>query len=669
MPEQEKKAAAVSFDEFPKADYAAWKAAAEKTLKGANFEKKLTTKTFEGLVLQPIYNEQDVQNTACLPGLPGYRRGVHAAGYLENACLNLPYVSESLPEKANAAIQAALSGGADGVRLLLNRETSGAPDAKENAGVVLLNCEDVKTLFSGVALSQLPLHIPLDFSALPVLALFAEAGLPLSQMRGTLAADPLGAFASLGKAPRSLAALYDEMAQSVLFAQKEAPGLRTVLCSGASYASAGADCITELACVLAEASEYMQALTERGVSADVAAASICLSFSVGSDFFMEMAKLRAARVLFASLAKDFGASDGAQKAYISAFTGSFNKTAYDPYVNVLRTSSEAFSALMGSAEELSVLPFDARLGESDAQATRLARNLPLILREEFELSAPIDPAGGSYYVETLTNQVIEAAFASFLALEEAGGLLKALCAGSVQEKIAAVLAAKKAKLNTRAFCMVGINQYANATEETLSRTAFSPFTPTVKPPKTEVCNQLSCLQTAFAAGADLASVAAALRAEDGETCAPLTAHHLSEDFENLRNKTREKGGLRVFLANMGPPSQHKARADFSKGFFEVGGFTVESPQGFDHVQDATLAACESGAAVCVICSTDDSYPELVPALATALKEKAPGMLVMVAGMPAAEHKDRYLAAGVWDFIHIRANCRDILQNILAEGGN
>lgn len=659
---------AVSFDEFPIPSYAEWKEAAEKTLKGASFDKKLLTKTFEGITLQPIYTQEDVDDSFFLPGEGSYRRGTLAAGYQEEPLGALGPVLEDTAQEANAVIKTDLSGGADGINLKLHPAARGCKCSSPK-GVGVYTVAEVKALFDGVDLSKTKVNIPAGASSLPLVSLFKAAGVDMAKLNGVLGADPLSCLAVTGQLPRAISALYDEMAETVKYAEKEAPGLKTVLCSGEVYASGGADSATELACVMASASEYMQAMTDRGVSADAAARSISLTLTMGSNYFMEIAKVRAARVMFANIAEAFGASKEAAKANITAVTSAFNKTVYDPYVNVLRTTTEAFSGVVGGADNLAVAPFDDPIGKSDDHSRRIARNISVMLKEEFNLEAPVDPAGGSWYVETLTSQLLDMVWDKFSAYENEGGLFKALQAGTVQNGIDAVLAEMKKKLNTRALRAVGTNMYANMTEEKLTRPGKVNKTP---PPAAKeglsLQGSVQAVADALAGGENLVSVQAALGNAGGESCTAIEAHRLTEDFEALRDKTVDMGGVKVFLANMGPIPQHKARADFSTGFFEVGGFTVLSNDGFETAQAAADAAAASGAKACVICSTDDTYPELVPELTKLIKSKQPDMLVIVAGMPAPEHKDAYLAAGVWDFVHVRANCYDILSKIQAEGG-
>ena len=266
-----------------------------------------------------------------------------------------------------------------------------------------------------------------------------------------------------------------------------------------------------------------------------------------------------------------------------------------------------------------------------------------MLREEFDLLHPVDPAGGSWYVETLTNQLIEAIAEKFKDIEAKGGMLELLKAGEIQAEVKKVLDERFKKLATRADRAVGTNMYANMTEKPLERAPKE---------KKKPC----CCQCEFSISVE-----------------PIKPHRWTEQFEALRKATdeaAEKTGKRLsaFLVNMGPIPQHKARADFSRGFLEVGGINVIGNDGFECPNCAIKAACESGADVAVICSTDDNYPELVPSIAKGIKEKAPNMLVMLAGAPAAEFKQSYDEAGVDDYIHVKANCLEILRRIQSERG-
>lgn len=623
---------AVSFDEFAPTSYEAWKAEAVASLKGGEFDKKLLTKTYEGVTLRPLYTQADVDALNAPDTFPGYRdylRNAHIGGYLSAPWTIAQSVGTATPERANALLKEEISRGANGVNVTLGEQ-----------GVPVASAAEMKALLTGIDLATHPLQMNCGASALEALGWLAEAKTCFGGASGCVGADPLGALACTGGLSRTLDELYNDMAESVKLAAEKAPGLRTVLIDGNVYANGGANAVQEVACVLAVASAYLTALTERGVDIDAAAGAIRVSLSLGANFFMEISKLRAARVVYAQMVAAFGGNEEARKIDVFARTSDFTKTVYDPYVNLLRATTEAFSGAMGGVDAMEVAPLDAAYGSSDDQTRRIARNIQIMLQEEFNLLEPIDPAGGSWYVETLTAELAKSIWAEFQKIEAAGGMAAALKVGSVQADIAKVLDKRFQKLATRADRAVGTNMYANMTEKPLDRPARA-------------------VSKAVAGAA--------------ESVTAIVPRRWTEQFESLRAATEayeSKTGktVKVFLANMGPIPQHKARADFATGFFEVGHFEVVTNDGFATVEEAADAAAKSGAAVAVICSTDATYPELVSPLAQAIKAAAPGMTVMLAGAPAPEHKDAYVAAGVSNFIHVRANCYDILKSIQIERG-
>lgn len=632
--EQEKKLfPAVSFDEFPPTSYEKWKEEAIVTLKGGDFDKKLLTKTYEGITLQPIYTQADVdqlQGPHTFPGFKDFLRSTKPAGYIEEPWAIAQNVDLPCPKQTNALLREELAKGATAVCCKIGL-----------GGVSVENVEDVKTLLDGIDLSKVQVMIDCGPSALAVLGWLLEGKGCIKKSTGCVGADPIGALARYGRLPRPLDALLDEMAQAAKLAGQQAPGVRTILVDGNVYANGGAHAVQELAYCMATAAAYITAMTERGLTVDEAAGSIRFAFSLGSNFFMEIAKLRAARVLFAQMVQAFGGSEEAQKINVFARTSRFTKTVYDPYVNILRATTEAFSGVVGGVNAMEVAPLDEAYGASDEQTRRIARNIQVMMQEEFNLLQPVDPAGGSWYVESLTAQVAQAAWTLFQQVDAEGGMVQALQAGSVQAAVGKVLAERLKKLATRSDRAVGTNMYANVLEKKLERPA--------------------------------AAEAACDWADTSIQVTPIEPHRWTEEFEALREKTEAyeaKTGktIKVFSANMGPIPQHKARADFSAGFFEVAHFEMLKNDGFATVEECAKAAVESGADVAVICSTDETYPELVPPLAKAIKAGRPEMIVMLAGAPAPEYKDAYVQAGVDEFIHVRANCYEILSKIQSARG-
>ena len=690
MENEKKTFPSVSFDEFEPTTYERWKEEAIASLKGGSFEKKLLTKTYEGITLQPIYTKADVaalEGPETFPGAKDFLRGAHSAGYLEEPWGIAQAVNVPCPNGANKVLKEGLTHQVDTINLKFDTAVLAGEDKMRGDGVPLRCLKDLQKVFDGVELKGAKVHIACGASVLPVLAAVRATGCDMASLKGCIGGDPLGALAAYGKLPAPLAQEYDELAECVKYAKENAPGLRTVLVDVNVYANGGASAVSESACALATAREYIQAMLDRGIDIDTAAKSIRFGFSLGANFFMEIAKMRAIRVAFARMVAAFGGSEEAQVIDVFARTSAFTKTVYDPYVNILRTTTEAFSGVVGGIQAMEVATLDEPIGPSDEQTRRIARNQQIMLREEFNLLQPVDPAGGSWYVETLTAQLGEAIWAKFQEIEAAGGMLASLKSGAAQADVQATLEARFKKLATRADRAVGTNMYANMVEKPLEREPYKADSHCDAKCETSANaeaaaalselagakDKLEAAVKAAAACATLAGIREKLGNADSETVAAIAPHRWTEKYEALRARTEAyetKTGktLKIFLANMGPIPQHKARADFACGFFEVAHFEMLRNDGFETVEQAADAAAQSGAACAVICSTDATYPELVPPLAKLIKAKCPDMMVLLAGAPAADMKDAYVEAGVDEFISVTANCYEILDRIQRERG-
>ena len=662
----------VPFDEFDIPSYEEWKEEAIKALKGEDFDRRLLTKTFEGITLKPIYTYADMQGESReLPGFAPYKRGTTSGGYVSGKWHMAQQVQACSPSEIRELVTEELASGADAISLSISSASKGLPGHSDGANI--FDVADVKDALGGVInFENYGIYINTGPSPYPFVQLLAEAkGCFARAKGGHVGGSPLGILAHYGKLPRSVSEIYDEMSESVKLVQEVSPNIRPVVVDGNIYADGGADSVTEIACVMAEVSEYMQALTERGICPSNAAKSIGVSISLGSNFFMEIAKIRAARVLFAQIAEAFGADKEAAKANIHGTTSKFNKSIYDPYVNVLRLSTEAFSGVVGGLDALTILPFDSPMGTSSAHSRRISRNHSIMMAEEFGLGDTIDPAGGSYYVEKLTDEFVERAWDKFMEYEDAGGFYQALLKGMPQEAIAKVLADKKSKMATRQQRLVGVNMYVNAAEK-IDAPKAAAVTAAKAPSGIEADINPAVVREAFKKGINVFDVydkindchgGCAKKETCNPDCAPIPPVRLAEDFENVRQKTVELGGVSVLLLNMGTLAQYKGRADFSAAFFETGGFSVKTDQIFTEAADAIKAVASDRPDVCVICSSDDMYPELVPVIAKGVRENAPNTQIILAGMPAAEHKDTYFEAGLTDFIHIRSNCLEVLENV------
>ena len=696
----------VPLDEFTPPTDEEWKAACEALLKGAPFEKKMFTKTYEGITFDPMYTRkhtEDILPKGVMPGMGDYLRGVDAAGYIGKPWGIAQACDETLPAENNELLRHENDKGATIYHIVLDTASRAGVDARQaekvgDTGTSVTTVEDMHVLLTGLDLAKFPLYVYTGANAVPLLALVAAArraaGEDMKNVRGIVGADPIGTLVTDGKLPASLDSYYDSLAAAARWATVNAPHLRTVFVRSDVYSRGGANDVQEVAAVLAAATAYLRALCERGLTIDAAASQIAFAFSMGANFFLQIAKLRAVRPLWAQIVKAFGGNAEAQKMRIHARPALFFKTVYDPYVNMLRNTTEIFSGVVGGIDSFESAPFDEPIRKGDEFSRRIARNVQIMLQEEFGLLQPIDPAGGSWAVETLTRQMKEKIWAAFQGIEKEGGIAAALRAGTVQEGIAKVLADRFKNADLRRDRIVGNNMYPNMTETLLETRAED--TAALKAQRTkDIEAYLSDIDTkhrdealaafkadgsvqnaveAALAGATIAELMAALTAGKGaETVAAIAPHRWSERFEALRRRTEDykaakDDNVKIFLANMGPIPQHKARADFTTGFLQVGAFEVLGNDGFKTVDEATEAARASGADAVVICSTDATYPEIVPALAPKLHKVLPQARVFLAGAAPKDLLETYKEAGIDEYISVRANCYEILEGLQKQKG-
>ena len=696
----------VPLDEFTPPTDEEWKAACEALLKGAPFEKKMFTKTYEGITFDPMYTRkhtEEILPKSVMPGMGDYLRGVDAAGYIGRPWGIAQACDETLPSENNELLRHENDKGSTIYHIVLDTASRAGVDARQaekvgDLGTSVTTVEDMHTMLAGLDLAKFPLYIYAGANAVPLLSLVAAArraaGEDVGKLHGIIGADPIGAFVTDGKLPASLDAHYDSLAAAARWATAHAPRVRTVFVRSDVYSSGGANDVQEVAACLATAAAYLRALCERGLTIDEAAAQIAFGFSMGANFFLQIAKLRAVRPIWAQIVKAFGGSAESQKMHIHARPALFFKTIYDPYVNMLRNTTEIFSGVVGGIDSFESAPFDEPIRKGDEFSRRIARNIQIMLQEEFGLLQPIDPAGGSWAVETLTRQMKEKIWAQFQEIEKQGGIVAALRSGSVQEGIAKVLESRFKSADLRKDRIVGNNMYPNMTETLLDPRPED--TAALKEERTkDIEAYLSDIDMvhrdealaafkadgtldhgieAALAGATIAELMAAVTEGKGaEQIAAIAPHRWSERFETLRRRTEDykaekNDNVKIFLANMGPIPQHKARADFTTGFLQVGAFEVLTNDGFKTVEEAADAARASGADAVVICSTDATYPEIVPALAPKLHEVLPNARVFLAGAAPKDLLETYKEAGIDEYISVRANCYEVLESLQKKKG-
>ena len=385
----------------------------------------------------------------------------------------------------------------------------------------------------------------------------------------------------------------------------------------------------ELAFGLAMGCEYMDQLTSRGISSDLAASKIRFSFGTGSDYFPEIAKLRAARLLWSVVLNGYHpAKDENIRMDIHSVTSEWNKTIYDPYVNMLRTQTEAMSAILGGTDSLTVEPFDTVFRQPDDFSERIARNQQLILKEEAYFDKVADPAAGSYYIENLTNLIADNSWKLFIELEEKGGFLECLRSGFVQTKLSESRAKRENDLATRKTILLGTNQYPNTLEKVSDSVDLN-----------KLVNKKTINNDIYVE--------------------PITLFRGSQQYDQLRIAV-DKASVRpvVFLLQIGNPAMRKARAQFSANFFGCAGYRIIDNQGFSNVDQAVESAIESNPDIVVICSSDEEYQAFAPDIYIRLKDKA---IIVVAGNPAC--KEDLKSKGIDNFIHVKSNVISILTGL------
>jgi len=595
------------FADFPELTTAAWEEKINADLKGADYNKKLVWRSDEGIHVKPYYRKEDLESLSYLDHV-GQLRPTGNAANSWTICQDIYTGGDTL--EINQRIRTALKGGAQAIRIHLSK--CPIPDIKI-----------LESMLDGIPLGETEIHFEgclcADslFDMLGTLA--SSKGVKPAHLRGSLGADPLGKMVRLGVPIASMENL-GNLVQKVVDAS---PVLKVVEVNGALIQNAGSSLVEELAFGMAMASEYMTILSEQGIDPVLAQDSLQLSLAAGSNYFMEIAKLRAARILWAKIGEAYGIETSKSKIRIHSTSSQWNMTLYDPYVNMLRGTTEAMSAIIGGADMISVLPFDYPKGESTPFSERIARNVQIILREEAYFDRVADPAAGSYYIESLTDSIAEKAWELFCKVEAGGGFRKSFESGWIQEMVLESKHKKISKVSSGREKILGSNAYPNFNECILETLKMK--------------DQPDPLE------GDLT---------------PLVPFRVSSLFEELRLQTEQSGKRpRVLLFKYGNPSWVSARAAFSGNFFACSGYEILDQPSFSSIEEGIQAAKEASADLVVLCSSDDAYAELAPRVYAALKDQS---MLVVAGYPA-DDLESLNKAGIEHFIHVKSSLLETLQ--------
>ena len=628
------------FGTFPPVSTSEWEARITDDLKGADYQKKLIWKTSEGFEVKPYYRDEDTQDIAFMNAAPGEYPFVRGNKTISNDWQIRQDIETDDIEEANRLAVDAIKRGATGLGLV-------AEDLSAE--------KDVEDLLNGISLKDVAIHFGAAASyptLIKVVAAYIKSQkLSADKVLGSFDFDPISYVLLNGDFWKSEKSDMAEVATMVKLGKELMPSMKVINVNGHYFNSAGATLVQELGFALASGAEYLTLAAKAGIPVDDVAQRMMFSFGVGSNYFMEIARLRAARLLWAKIVEQYKPENAASmQMWIHSNTSAWNKTLFDPYVNLLRTTTEAMSAIIAGTQSLSILPFDTFYKDPDEFSNRLARNQQIILKEEVYLDKVVDPSAGSYYIENLTQLIAEAAWKVFLQIEEKGGMIEAVKAGFVQDLVEKSAGQRLDDIANRRIIQLGTNQYPNPEEQMLEKIHFA--------------EEDEMEEEELYADEDMEVE----EDEDDET--PTTYKKLvlfggSDAFDQLRLATEQfvaEGNKKpaVFLFNIGNLAMRKARAMFTTNFFGCAGYEILDNMGFNSVDEGVKAALASKSEVIVICSSDDEYATLAPEICQKLKAANKELILVVAGYPK-EILDMLKQEGVEEFIHVRSNLLETLE--------
>ena len=601
------------FTEFTAPTTQEWLDKIEVDLKGADFQKRLVCRTNEGFNVQPFYRREDLKDLKTPDALPGEFPFVRGNKKDSNSWYVRQNIKVDDPVEANKKALDILNKGVDSIGFRFGHET--------------LSAEFIETLLKDIRLDIVEVSYrtcqrhALELADLLV-AYFEKMGYDKEKIVGGVGFDPIERMLMKGKDSTAFMADMPKLVEKL----KDFPNLRCVMVHSDLLNNAGAYIVQELGYALAWGNEYMQQLTDAGVDADLAAKKIKFYMGISENYFMEIAKFRAARLLWAQIVKQYEPKcDCACKMIINASTSTYNQTLFDSYVNLLRSQTEAMSAALGGIHSMVVTPFDAPYEKPTDFSERIARNQQLLIKEESHFDRIVDPSAGSYYIEHLTDALAQEAWKLFLKIEDEGGFLVAVKAGTVQADINATNTKRHGDAAKRKEFLLGTNQFPNFTE------------------KSEGKEPVSCDCTCK-------------HSSDADVPA-LNVSRMASDFENLRLATEKAEKVPVaFMLTIGNLAMRQARAQFSCNFLACAGYKVIDNLGFKTVEEGVDAALEAKADIVVICSSDDEYAEYAIPAFKYLNGRA---MFVVAGAPAC--MEDLKAAGIENFIHVKCNVLDTLK--------
>jgi len=616
------------FSDFPPISTQQWEDQIVKDLKGADYDKKLIWRTNEGFPVKPYYRSGDLEHISWLKSFPG----------------EFPFVRGNQPSGNDWKVRQDIQ--VDDVKVANEKALDILMKGVDSLGFEL-DCrkqyalEDIEALLKNIRADIADINFTGTSQQLGLVRIIEQLvkkyNRPLDKIHGSVNFDPIMRFSRRGKWYESEKADF-ELAAELIKAVQKLPVYRAIGVNGHIFANAGATIVQEIAFTLAVGSEYLTRLTDKGFYIGEITPHMKFNLAVGSNYFMEIAKLRAYRLLWAKIANVYGLNDARNgRMFIHGMNSSWNFTIYDPYVNMLRTTTGTMSAILGGVDSFKVLPFDIPFEKPTEFAERIARNQQLILKEESYLDKVADPAAGSYYIENLTHSLVEESWKLFMQLQDEGGFVASLRKGSVQKMISESAQKRDLNIAIRREILLGTNQYPNYSESLSENIQPSSFE---ADDKTSPESEIETIRT----------------------------YRGAQAFERLRYNTDvySKTAKRpvAWMFTYGNLAMRKARANFASNFFACAGFEVVDNPGFKSIEDGIAAVREQKPELVVICSSDEEYVGNAKTISEALRNEA---IVVLAGNPT-ELADELKAAGTRHFIHVRSNVLETLQLIQQQLG-
>lgn len=602
------------FEEFEPLSTTDWEEKIKKDLKGAGYEKKLMTKSLNGFKIRPYYREEDIRALPYIDLKPG----------------QYPYIRGNDPKNKVAEVHA---------EIVVNDIRSANKKAIEytQKGVTSIgfrfnektksDSKNIVKLLKAVPTAKVYLRFDVKSNLLDFARNLHKTLPNPKEAKGSFNFDPLGNMALIGSCCTNKDCnCSDDLIELLKFCQANLPNFKVVNIHGSHFRNAGSTAVQELAFSMAIGNEYLVTMTEQGFKPEEITKHFMFTFGIGSDYFTEIAKLRAGRLLWSKVVAAYTENQESAKTYFHSETSLWNKTVYDAYVNMLRTTTESMSALLGGTDSMSVMPFDSSFKTSDAFSKRIARNTQIILNEEAKFDQVIDPASGSYYIEYLTHTLAENAWELFKETEAKGGYNKAMAEGFIQENIKTIADERDRRIALGKDAILGTNQFPNSEEFMKEKTEDS------------IYNN---------------------RPKQNKQVEPLTLYRGAQAFEKMRFKTEQADSRpKVFLLTIGNKVMRTARAGFASNFFGTAGFEIINNIGFETIEEGIAEAKKGKADIVTLCSSDNEYSNYVP---EAMKQIGNKMIPVIAGYPK-DNIETFKTLGIKHFIHAKS---DVLNSLKA----